>query len=143
MNRDAQTGLAMPGLAPSYRPPAARRRTRRSSCDVVRSTQASPEPFRSGARGLFTAGQLQLELQWLAKALKHIDAESTCLDLDAAAEADLRALGFNIDYASAADPAEVFDADASVQASWATPTLTAWWIPCGHGWRPKRSSGPC
>ncbi|MFI9601485.1 HelD family protein [Streptomyces sp. NPDC052043] len=47
------------------------------------------------------------------EALEHIDAEiaeSTGLDLDAAAEADLRALGF--DDAPAADPAEVFDADA-------------------------------
>ncbi|MFE2034911.1 HelD family protein [Streptomyces scopuliridis] len=48
-----------------------------------------------------------------AEALAHIDAEiaeSTSLDLDAAAEADLRALGF--DGAPAADPAEMFDADA-------------------------------
>ncbi len=47
------------------------------------------------------------------EALERIDAEiaeSTGLDLDAAAEADLRALGF--DDAPAADPAEVFDADA-------------------------------
>ncbi|MEV4975938.1 HelD family protein [Streptomyces scopuliridis] len=48
-----------------------------------------------------------------AEALAHIDAEiaeSTSLDLDAAAEADLQALGF--DGAPAADPAEMFDADA-------------------------------
>ncbi|WP_406445560.1 HelD family protein [Streptomyces sp. NBC_00631] len=47
--------------------------------------------------------------------LEHIDAESaenTGLDLDAAAVADLRALGFDVDDASAADPAEMFDADA-------------------------------
>ncbi|MGW4033395.1 HelD family protein [Streptomyces sp. NPDC004838] len=47
------------------------------------------------------------------EALEHIDAEiaeSTGMDLDAAAAADLRALGF--DDAPAADPAEVFDADA-------------------------------
>ncbi|MFE2596363.1 HelD family protein [Streptomyces sp. NPDC059396] len=47
------------------------------------------------------------------EALDHIDAEiaeSTGLDLDAAAEADLRALGF--DDATTADPAEMFDADA-------------------------------
>lgn len=47
------------------------------------------------------------------EALEHIDAEiaeSTGMDLDAAAEADLRALGF--DDAPAANPAEVFDADA-------------------------------
>ncbi|MGW7824832.1 HelD family protein [Streptomyces puniciscabiei] len=47
------------------------------------------------------------------EALEHIDAEiaeSTGLDLDAAAEADLRSLGF--DDAPASDPAEVFDADA-------------------------------
>ncbi|PZF79300.1 HelD family protein [Jiangella anatolica] len=52
-----------------------------------------------------------------AETLERIDAEtaaSTGLDLDAAAAADLRALGF--DDAPAADPAEVFDADA-VRAS--------------------------
>ncbi|MEU8976026.1 ATP-dependent DNA helicase [Streptomyces monashensis] len=49
------------------------------------------------------------------EALEHIDAETaenTGLDLDAAAVADLRALGFDIDDASPADPAEMFDADA-------------------------------
>ncbi|MCL7379800.1 AAA family ATPase [Streptomyces sp. 35G-GA-8] len=48
-----------------------------------------------------------------AEALAHIDTEiamSTSLDLDAAAEADLQALGF--DGAPADDPAEMFDADA-------------------------------
>ncbi|MER8070737.1 AAA family ATPase [Streptomyces sp. NPDC094034] len=53
------------------------------------------------------------------KVLKHIDAEtaeSTGLDLDAVAEADLRALGFDVDDAPAADPLEIFDADA-VRAS--------------------------
>ncbi|MFE2023011.1 hypothetical protein ACFW9O_33795 [Streptomyces sp. NPDC059499] len=47
-----------------------------------------------------------------AEALAHIDAQiagSTSLDLDAEAEADLQALGF--DGAPAADPAEMFDAD--------------------------------
>ncbi|MBL1083537.1 AAA family ATPase [Streptomyces actinomycinicus] len=47
------------------------------------------------------------------EALAHIDAEiadSTGLDLDAAAEADLQALGF--EGVAAADPAEVFDAEA-------------------------------
>ncbi|WP_445403124.1 HelD family protein [Streptomyces sp. LE64] len=47
------------------------------------------------------------------EALERVDAEiaeSTGLDLDAAAAADLRALGF--DDAPTADPAEVFDADA-------------------------------
>ncbi|MEV0928699.1 AAA family ATPase [Streptomyces spongiicola] len=46
------------------------------------------------------------------EALAHIDAEvaeSTGVDLDAAAEADLRALGF--DGGPAVDPAEMFDAD--------------------------------
>nr|WP_030664251.1 AAA family ATPase [Streptomyces rimosus] len=49
------------------------------------------------------------------EALEHIDAETaenTSLDLDAAALADLRALGFDVDSAPAADPAEMFDADA-------------------------------
>ncbi|MFE2582835.1 HelD family protein [Streptomyces sp. NPDC059378] len=48
-----------------------------------------------------------------AEALAHIDAEiaaTTGLDLDTAAAADLRALGF--DGAAAADPAEMFDAQA-------------------------------
>ncbi|MEW2175315.1 AAA family ATPase [Streptomyces sp. NPDC005406] len=47
--------------------------------------------------------------------LAHIDAETaenTGLDLDAAALADLRALGFDVDDSPAADPAEMFDADA-------------------------------
>ncbi|MEU0936935.1 AAA family ATPase [Embleya sp. NPDC005971] len=47
------------------------------------------------------------------EALAHIDAEitdGTSLDLDAAAEADLRALGF--DGVATVDPAELFDAEA-------------------------------
>ncbi|UXY33408.1 AAA family ATPase [Streptomyces albidocamelliae] len=49
------------------------------------------------------------------EALASIDAdiaENTRLDLDAAALADLCALGFDVDDAPATDPAEMFDADA-------------------------------
>ncbi|MDF5757367.1 AAA family ATPase [Spongiactinospora sp. TRM90649] len=67
------------------------------------------EVFKEHLIGM-VAGALE---RGTVEALEHIDAEiseSTGMDLDAAVEADLRSLGF--DDAPAADPAEVFDADA-------------------------------
>ncbi|MFJ5778841.1 HelD family protein [Streptomyces sp. NPDC093094] len=85
---------------------AARRAAVASGLPHNRARQVFKEHLIGAVTGALERGTVE--------ALEHIDAEiaeSTGLDLDAAAGDDLRALGF--DDAPPADPAEVFDADAA------------------------------
>ncbi|RGA06391.1 ATP-dependent DNA helicase [Microbispora triticiradicis] len=92
---------------------------RLTSVDVAATRQAAVASglAHNRAREVFKEHLIDLVTDALERgaveALELIDAEvaeSTGMDLDAAAAADLRALGF--DDAPAEDPAEVFDADA-------------------------------
>lgn len=92
---------------------------RLTSSDVAAAREAAAASglAHNHARGVFKEHLIDMVTGALERgafeALELIDAEvaeSTGMDLDAAAEADLRALGF--DDAPAADPAEVFDVDA-------------------------------
>ncbi|MFE4540051.1 HelD family protein [Streptomyces scopuliridis] len=92
---------------------------RLTSVDVATAREAAVASGRAHnqAREVFKEHLIGMVTSTLergtAEALAHIDAEiadSTSLDLDAAAEADMQALGF--DGAAAADPAEMFDAEA-------------------------------
>lgn len=118
---------ALEGLVRSRRAPADARFAvrvgqewvRLTSVDVAAARQAAEASAlaHNRARQVFKEHLIGMVTSTLergtAEALAHIDAEtadSTGLDLDAAARADLRTLGF--DGAAAADPAEMFDAEA-------------------------------
>ncbi|MEV7087584.1 ATP-dependent DNA helicase [Streptomyces sp. NPDC093085] len=130
--RSAMAG-ALAGLVRSWQAPAEARSAIRVGPARVRLTGADVATARAAAvasglasnraREVFKERLIDTVTSALerdtAEALARIDAESaemagsaggTGFDLDAAADADLRALGF--DGAAAADPAEMFDADA-------------------------------